>query len=81
MTGKKGKQTTTRTITEVVELEQGVAIAPGTFQVPPGYTQQQLMPSEEQMAQGQQAPEAEEEEEEKGGLFGRLKKLRKKDDG
>ncbi len=82
MTGKKGKETTTRTITEVVELERGVAIAPGTFTVPAGYTEKQIMPTGEMAAQGGEATADEEpEEEEKGGMFGRLKKRLKKDDG
>ncbi len=69
MTGKKGKQETTRTVTEVTELDRAAVVAAGTFEIPADYAQTQMMP--DLTAEG-----GEEEEEDEGRpsfkkLFGR----------
>ena len=43
-TGKKGKQQTTRTITEVIELDE-TAIDAGLFEIPAGYQRVEMMPA------------------------------------
>ncbi len=76
-TGRKGKQTTTVSRTQVSEIERGVSFPAGLFEIPEGYTPVQMMPTEEMMAAGEQRPESEEGEE-KGGLMGRFKKFGRK---
>lgn len=84
-TGKKGKQTTTVTRTQVTKLNRGVSFPADTWIIPDDYTPVQVMPTEAMLAEGRQAPpeeaEGAEEQEEKGGLMGRLKKLGRKKDG
>lgn len=59
MTGEKGtRSSTSRTSMEVTELERGVSIPPGTFEIPAGYTRTEMtVPG----AAGQPAGEEEDE--------------------
>ncbi|HEX6898376.1 MAG TPA: DUF4412 domain-containing protein [Thermoanaerobaculia bacterium] len=66
-TSKKGKSQTTRSTMEVTQLDANAAVPATTFEIPKGYEETQILPSQgaEQQGEGQQ--------EEKGGLRGLLK--------
>ncbi len=66
-TSKKGKAQTTRSTMEVTQLDANAAVPATAFEIPKGYEETQLLPTQgaEQQGEGQQ--------EEQGGLRGLLK--------
>ena len=67
-TSKKGKTQTTRSTMEVTQLDANAAVPAAAFEIPKGYEETQLLPTQgaEQQGEGQQ--------EEQGGLGGLLRK-------
>jgi Domain of unknown function (DUF4412) len=67
-TSKKGKTATTRSTMEVTQLDANASVPASAFEIPKGYEEAQILPTQgaEQQEEGQQ--------EEQGGLRGLLKK-------
>ena len=67
-TSKKGKTATTRSTMEVTQLDANASVPASAFEIPKGYEEAQMLPTQgaEQQGEGQQ--------EEKGGLGGLLRR-------